>query len=105
MRRCVAVIQPSLFEGWSTVLEDARALGKTVIASDIAVHREQNPPGCSFFTKDSSEDLADAITAVLSTDTTPGPNLTAEAAARAAAEKAMVQYGRDFLAIVKGCLS
>lgn len=105
MRRCLAVIQPSLFEGWSTVLEDARALGKRVIASDIAVHREQNPPGCSFFTKDSPEDLADAITAALSSDTISGPDREAEAAARASAERAMLQYGRDFLAIVKGCLA
>ena len=28
MRRSLAVVQPSLFEGWSTVVEDARALGK-----------------------------------------------------------------------------
>jgi glycosyltransferase involved in cell wall biosynthesis len=104
MRRCVAVVQPSLFEGWSTVLEDARALGKGVIASDIAVHREQKPPGCSFFTKDSPEDLAEAITAVLRTEDTAGPNFETEATARAAAEQAMLQYGRDFLTIVKRCL-
>ena len=41
MRHCCAVIQPSLFEGWSTVVEDARAIGRPIIASDIPVHREQ----------------------------------------------------------------
>ncbi|CAN5376121.1 hypothetical protein BH10PSE1_BH10PSE1_11170 [soil metagenome] len=36
-----AVIQPSLSEGWSTVIEDAKWAGRFVIASDIEVHREQ----------------------------------------------------------------
>ena len=35
------IIQPSLFEGWSTVIEDAKAQGKYVIASDLRVHIEQ----------------------------------------------------------------
>ena len=40
-RSAAAVVQPSRFEGWSTVVEDAKALGRPLIASDIAVHREQ----------------------------------------------------------------
>lgn len=43
------IIQPSLFEGWSTFVEESRALGLPSILSDIPVHREQSPPGCSFF--------------------------------------------------------
>ena len=39
MQHSEAVIQPSLFEGWSTVIEDARALNKYIIASDLRVHR------------------------------------------------------------------
>jgi len=41
MQKAIAVIQPSLFEGWGTVIEDAKSLGATVLASDIEVHREQ----------------------------------------------------------------
>jgi hypothetical protein len=41
MKHSVAVIQPSLFEGWSTVVEDAKMLGKSVICSNIEVHKEQ----------------------------------------------------------------
>lgn len=44
-----AVLQPSLFEGWSSIVEDARAFGKPMILSDIPVHREQNPPATVFF--------------------------------------------------------
>ena len=104
MRRSLAVIQPSLFEGWSTVLEDARALGKVVLASDIAVHREQNPPGVHFFDKGSPGALAEAIAALLPA-CSAGPNSAGEMAARAAAESAMLNYGRDFLGIIEGCLS
>ncbi len=41
MKSAKAVIQPSLFEGWGTTIEDAKALGQFVIASDIPVHHEQ----------------------------------------------------------------
>jgi len=41
MRNSQAVIQPSLFEGWSTVIEDAKSLQVPVIASDLAVNIEQ----------------------------------------------------------------
>ncbi|WP_017260218.1 glycosyltransferase [Pedobacter arcticus] len=36
-----AVIQPSLFEGWSTIVEDAKFLNKSLIISDLKIHREQ----------------------------------------------------------------
>ena len=49
MANAVAVLQPSLFEGWSTTVEEARALGKTLIISDILVHREQAPMKAHWF--------------------------------------------------------
>lgn len=41
LKNSIALIQPSLFEGWNTSIEEAKALNKYVIASDIDVHREQ----------------------------------------------------------------
>jgi len=41
MKYAQAVIQPSLFEGWSTVIEDARSLQVPVIAADLKVNVEQ----------------------------------------------------------------
>jgi len=41
MKYAQAVIQPSLFEGWSTVIEDARSLQVPVIASNLPVNIEQ----------------------------------------------------------------
>jgi len=39
MVRSQAMILPSLYEGWSTALEEAKALGKDCLVSDIQVHR------------------------------------------------------------------
>ncbi len=36
-----AVINPSLFEGWASSVEEAKSLGSRLILSDISVHREQ----------------------------------------------------------------
>lgn len=49
MNHATAIIQPSFCEGWSTVVEDAKALGKWVIASSLDVHREQLPRNAYFF--------------------------------------------------------
>lgn len=40
---CFALINPSAFEGWSTPIEEAKALGTPMLLSDIAIHREQSP--------------------------------------------------------------
>ncbi len=59
--RCATfLLQPSLFEGWSTSIEDAKAIGLPVIASDFSVHPEQVVDGI-FFKSDSPEDLAEKI--------------------------------------------
>ena len=55
MRKAMAVIQPSLFEGWSTVVEDARALGKPMILSDFPVQIEQDPPSSDYFERNNPE--------------------------------------------------
>jgi tetratricopeptide (TPR) repeat protein len=81
MRRACAIIQPSLFEGWSTVVEDARAFGRPLIVSDIPVHREQAGEDCVFFTPQDPGSLAAAVIAIDST-LTPGPDLNREAAAQ-----------------------
>ncbi len=44
-----AVVQPSLFEGWSTVIEDAKAMSQFVIASDLEVHKDQLQENAWFF--------------------------------------------------------
>lgn len=58
MKEAVAIIQPSLFEGWSTVVEDAKAMNQCIIASDLSVHREQLADEGNFFNPHQPESLA-----------------------------------------------
>ena len=66
MKNAVAVIQPSLFEGWSTVIEDAKALKAKIIASGINVHKEQlEQYGLSvLFSPNNEKELAAAVLAI-----------------------------------------
>ena len=61
MKNSEYVIQPSLFEGWGTVVEDAKVLDKTILLSDIPVHQEQKNGKCILFDPDNPQDLADLI--------------------------------------------
>ena len=62
MKYAIAIIQPSLFEGWSTVIEDCKSLNKKVIASAIEVHKEQLAnSNASYFLPEDYEKLADFI--------------------------------------------
>lgn len=61
MRACVAVLNPSLFEGWSTTVEEAKSLGKRLLLSDIPVHVEQRPERALYFEALSAEQLADRL--------------------------------------------
>ena len=56
-----AVIQPSLFEGWGTVVEDAKVLDKTILLSDIPVHHEQMNEKCILFDPHDPVALTDLI--------------------------------------------
>lgn len=58
LRVCTAMINPSFFEGWSSTVEEARALGVPMVLSDIAVHREQMGNGAIFFAPNKADDLA-----------------------------------------------
>jgi hypothetical protein len=99
MRRSLAIIQPSFFEGWSTVLEDARVLNKTVLVSDIAVHREQSLSRSTYFSPHSPEDLAQKI-AVLYPTLQPGPELILESKNLEKHQQLCQVYAQNFLRFV-----
>lgn len=61
MRHAVAVVNPSRFEGWSTTVEEAKSLGKRLLVSDIAVHREQAAERATYFGVDDAAALASAM--------------------------------------------
>jgi hypothetical protein len=61
MRYSIAVINPSKSEGLSNTVEQAKALGKTVILSDILIHREQKTSNFFFFDANNYLQLADIL--------------------------------------------
>ena len=64
MRTATALLNPSLFEGWSTPVEEARALGVPLVLSDLDVHREQAADSAHYFDRHSATSLAQALAAV-----------------------------------------
>ncbi|MGC4041452.1 MAG: glycosyltransferase [Flavobacterium sp.] len=57
MKYCKAILQPSLFEGWSTVIEDAKSLQVPVIAANLDVNIEQLQEKGTYFEPHNVEKL------------------------------------------------
>ena len=99
IRRSLAMLQPSRFEGWSTLIEDALTLGKQIIASNIDVNKEQLGEDFEYLI---APDDVDAWALALEESyekLSPGPNLDNE---KSALEKLMRKsqiYGERFIKI------
>lgn len=61
----MGLLNPSRFEGWSTTVEEAKAVGTPLVLSDITVHREQAPEA-RFFGVDDAAALAAHLDALSS---------------------------------------
>lgn len=61
MKHSQAVLQPSLFEGWSTVIEDAISLQVPVVASSLPVNIEHLGPEGNYFDAHDEERLAEIL--------------------------------------------
>lgn len=61
MKKSIAVINPSRFEGWSTTVEESKYLGKRMILSSLGVHFEQDPPESIFVGIDDVLAMSSAI--------------------------------------------
>lgn len=103
MRSCTALLNPSLFEGWSTTVEEARALGTPMILSDLEVHREQMGDQAFYFERHSAQSLASALECISTTPPTPHKVQTENA--RVAALRRAEQFSRDFADLAKHCVS
>lgn len=100
MRTACAILQPSRFEGWSTSIEDCKALGRPLICSDIPVHREQAGEGAIFFELSNSDSLGRVLADQLP-DLTPGPDLERERTALASASDRARAYGAILVQIAQ----
>ena len=68
MKNALAVIQPSLFEGWSSVVEDAKAMNQNLIVSSLNVHKEQLGSQAYYFSPHNENELIDQIMLFLKND-------------------------------------
>lgn len=104
MWHSVAVINPSRFEGWSTTVEEAKSLGVPVIVSDIAVHREQQPPGGAYFPPDDAEAAAELMRREWEADRSEARRQLAEEARRQLAPRRN-EFARRFESYVMECVA
>ncbi len=61
MQRAVALLNPSFFEGWSTTVEEAKALGVPLVLSSLDVHREQAGDTAIYFDPDCVSSITRAL--------------------------------------------
>lgn len=67
MLGAIGLLNPSRAEGWSTSVEEAKSIGKRIILSDIAVHREQAPLDAMYVDPDDAPGLAEAMWTMVTT--------------------------------------
>jgi glycosyltransferase involved in cell wall biosynthesis len=99
-RASMAYIQPSLWEGWNTSVEEARCFGKPIILSDTPIHREQKPPKSTYFDPENHEALADEMMKLWN-DASLGFDVKSEQMAFAAYEELVIEYAECFLNVNK----
>jgi glycosyltransferase involved in cell wall biosynthesis len=104
MWHSIAVINPSRFEGWSTTVEEAKSLGIPVIVSDIAVHREQQPPGGAYFPPDDAEAAAELMRREWEADRSEARRQLGEDARRQLAPRRN-EFARRFESYVMECVA
>jgi len=99
LRGCAALINPSLFEGWSTPVEEARSLGVPMLLSDLAVHKEQMGDMAKFFAPQSASQLA--LLLEQHPPQLPEERRRLELASIDSARARVECFGRDFLTTVE----
>lgn len=103
MQASAAVINPSLFEGWSTTIEEARALATPLILSDISVHQEQAGGNAIYFQPTSAESLARVLGSFKQISRQERTRLQGEASHEAVRRQR--EFAEQFVAVVKQCVS
>lgn len=99
MRQSVAVVQPSLYEGWSTTVEECKVLSKPILLSRIDVHEEQAPKYGIYVDKNNPHDLAEQFVRLWKSGDY-GPNVEFETQSRSQIAAGLCTFGNRFLDIV-----
>ena len=103
MKSSVAVINPSLFEGWSSTVEESKSIGKTIVLSNIGVHKEQDPPNGIFFKPNDIEHLSNILESLWNKK---GEMIKKdnELIAKNCLKDRTINYGSNYLALLRSVL-
>jgi glycosyltransferase involved in cell wall biosynthesis len=94
---CDAMINPSFFEGWSTPIEEAKALGAKLLLANLEVNREQ-ASDAMFFSPDSAEELANKLL-LLSRKSAPIKQAPSDLIR--AQDKRIAQFAQSLLEVIR----
>lgn len=101
MAGCRALINPSRFEGWSTPIEEAKAMGIDLILSDLNVHREQVGQQAKYFAPSDRDALS--VYLVDSMNTARPPRLEQDQLQQRS-ESRMRSFVDNFESLVRTCV-
>jgi glycosyltransferase involved in cell wall biosynthesis len=101
MCACTAMLNPSLFEGWSTTVEEARAMGTPMVLSDLDVHREQMGEQATYFDRYSAQSLADALDGFIALPKAQRGTLVV--VGRAAVLERVERFAEHFVSLAECC--
>jgi hypothetical protein len=96
MRGSVAMLNPSLFEGWSTTVEEAKSMGVRMVLSNLAVHREQTGGSATFFDPHDPDSIAGSLERLWHEHAAP-PAPAQQQAAAADAELRIREFAVQFV--------
>lgn len=104
IRQCICVLNPSLFEGWGSTVDEARSVGKRVLISDIPAHREQSLVEAVYFQSDSTEDLLNKMKLIWE-ETQAGPDNRLESEAIMTLPYRLKEFGEFFIKTAREAIS
>ena len=100
IRHSLSVINPSLFEGWSSTVEEVKSIGKNIILSNIRVHLEQDPPEALYFDPRNPCELSEKMEEFASKYSS-APNFNLEEKSKARLSVRTKIFGSKYLSIIK----
>jgi glycosyltransferase involved in cell wall biosynthesis len=104
MRQSICVINPSLFEGFSLTVGEAKSLGKRVLLSTIPPHHEHQNHQAVFFNPHDVADLAGKIARVWA-EAAPGPDPELEDRARGELPERIRNFAFSFRSVMEEVVS
>lgn len=95
----MALLNPSLFEGWSTTVEEALSWGVPLILSDLDVNREQAGEVATYFDRYDAHSLADALASIR--PRTAAAIAASENLAQTMSNERVLRFVSDFTSLVR----